>query len=60
MTHLTYYKYKWRCLYIISTASLLSLTITIYADALTGYVFGKMVFNDYESDMYITTDSTVC
>jgi hypothetical protein len=30
---------------------------TPYAD-LTGYVFGKMVFNDYESDMYITTDST--
>jgi hypothetical protein len=43
-----------------ATASVLSIynyNNTPYAD-LTGYVFGKMVFNDYESDIYITTDST--
>jgi hypothetical protein len=40
-----------------SVLSIYNYNNTPYAD-LTGYVFGKMVFNDYESDMYITTDST--
>jgi hypothetical protein len=61
MTHLTSINNVNGDIYIsYATASVLSIyNNTPYAD-LTGYVFGKMVFNDYESDMYITTDSTVC